>query len=76
MDANVKSDIRPSLRLLASVLNNLVFSVQVVDATNTTRRRREILVDMFTVKRNFKLFFVESVCEEPRIIEANILVSH
>lgn len=58
------------------LLNNLVFSVQVVDATNTTRRRREILVDMFTVKRNFKLFFVESVCEEPRIIEANILVSH
>ncbi|BFZ08088.1 hypothetical protein BsWGS_11127 [Bradybaena similaris] len=47
--------------------------VAVVDATNTTRRRREILVDMFTVKRNFKLFFVESVCEEPRIIEANIL---
>ncbi|KAK3750513.1 hypothetical protein RRG08_053882 [Elysia crispata] len=47
--------------------------VAVVDATNTTRNRREILVDMFTVKRNFKLFFVESVCDEPAIIEANIL---
>lgn len=48
---------------------------QVLDATNTTRHRRETLVDIFTVQRNFKLFFVESVCEEPDIIEANILVS-
>uniref|UniRef100_A0A0B7A4W9 6-phosphofructo-2-kinase domain-containing protein n=2 Tax=Arion vulgaris TaxID=1028688 RepID=A0A0B7A4W9_9EUPU len=47
--------------------------VAVVDATNTTRHRRETLVDMFTVQRNFKLFFVESICEEPDIIEANIL---
>ncbi|GFO44995.1 6-phosphofructo-2-kinase/fructose-2,6-bisphosphatase [Plakobranchus ocellatus] len=47
--------------------------VAVVDATNTSRSRREILVDMFTVKRNFKLFFVESICDEPAIIEANIL---
>ncbi|KAI8781619.1 6-phosphofructo-2-kinase/fructose-2,6-bisphosphatase isoform X1 [Biomphalaria glabrata] len=47
--------------------------VAVVDATNTTRSRRAILVKMFTVDRNFKLFFVESVCDEPSIIEANIL---
>ncbi|CAG5119462.1 unnamed protein product, partial [Candidula unifasciata] len=47
--------------------------VAVLDATNTTRHRRETLVDMFTVQRNFKLFFVESICEEPDIIEANIL---
>ena len=33
------------------------------------------MVDLFTKERNFKLFFVESICEEPSIIEANILVS-
>jgi len=47
--------------------------VAVVDATNTTRNRRKIMVDLFTKERNFKLFFVESICEEPSIIEANIL---
>ncbi|RUS84880.1 hypothetical protein EGW08_007349, partial [Elysia chlorotica] len=57
----------------AKFLENGGGEVAVVDATNTTRHRREILVDMFTVKRNFKLFFVESICDEPTIIEANIL---
>ncbi|KAL5014047.1 hypothetical protein ScPMuIL_008317 [Solemya velum] len=47
--------------------------VAVVDATNTTRERRRLLVDYIHVKNNHKLFFVESVCEDPKIIEANIL---
>ncbi|XP_050412213.1 6-phosphofructo-2-kinase/fructose-2,6-bisphosphatase isoform X3 [Patella vulgata] len=47
--------------------------VAVVDATNTTRERRKMLVDVFTVQHNFKLFFVESLCDDLRIIEANIL---
>lgn len=47
--------------------------VAVVDATNTTRDRRKLLVDIFTVQNNFKLFFVESICDDPSIIEANIL---
>ncbi|XP_052823200.1 6-phosphofructo-2-kinase/fructose-2,6-bisphosphatase isoform X4 [Octopus bimaculoides] len=47
--------------------------VAVVDATNTARERRKLLVDFFTVQNNFKLFFVESLCDDPSIIEANIL---
>lgn len=33
---------------------------------------KEIVVD----KMGFKLFFVESVCDDPQIIEQNIMVSH
>jgi hypothetical protein len=33
---------------------------------------KEIVVD----KLGFKLFFVESVCDDPQIIEQNIMVSH
>lgn len=47
---------------------------QVIDATNTTQERRRMLVHHCTEKHQFKLFFVESVCDDPKIIEANILV--
>jgi len=33
---------------------------------------KEIVVN----KMGFKLFFVESVCDDPQIIEQNIMVSH
>ncbi|XP_046334691.1 6-phosphofructo-2-kinase/fructose-2,6-bisphosphatase 3-like isoform X3 [Haliotis rufescens] len=46
--------------------------VGVVDATNTTRERRKMLVNMFTVEHQFKLFFVESICDDPEVVEANI----
>jgi predicted kinase len=49
--------------------------VAVIDATNTTMERRRILVEECTTKHQFKLFFVESICDDPTIIEANILVS-
>ncbi|XP_041348570.1 6-phosphofructo-2-kinase/fructose-2,6-bisphosphatase 1-like isoform X2 [Gigantopelta aegis] len=47
--------------------------VAVVDATNTTRERRKLLVTVFTEQHSFKLFFIESICDDPSIIEANIL---
>ncbi|KAL3853720.1 hypothetical protein ACJMK2_017238 [Sinanodonta woodiana] len=47
--------------------------VAVVDATNTTRDRRKLLVELICENNNFKLFFVESICDDPEIIEANIL---
>ncbi|KAK3104001.1 hypothetical protein FSP39_023557 [Pinctada imbricata] len=47
--------------------------VAVLDATNTTRERRKLLVDVIHKKHKFKLFFVESICDDPKIIEANIL---
>jgi hypothetical protein len=33
---------------------------------------KEIVVE----KMGFKLFFVESVCDDPQIVEQNIMVSH
>lgn len=47
----------------------------VYDATNTTRERRELIHGFVVEKFGFKLFFVESYCSDPGIIEANIKVS-
>merc|ERR1719300_1816007 len=46
--------------------------VAVFDATNTTRQRRELLHSKVVTERGYKLFFVESICEDKAIIEANI----
>ena len=53
----------------------LIFLFQVLDATNTTRQRRKLLVEHVKNQHKFKIFFVESICDDPTIIEANILVS-
>uniref|UniRef100_A0AC35UAI2 6PF2K domain-containing protein n=1 Tax=Rhabditophanes sp. KR3021 TaxID=114890 RepID=A0AC35UAI2_9BILA len=49
--------------------------VAIFDATNTTRDRRRWLVD-FCSERNhsvkFRVFFIESVCDDPEIINYNI----
>jgi 6-phosphofructo-2-kinase/fructose-2,6-biphosphatase 2 len=47
--------------------------VAVFDATNTTRERRKYLYQRVVLEKGFKLFFVESICDDPKIIEANIL---
>ena len=46
--------------------------VAVFDATNTTRERRKFLHNQIVVERGFKLFFVESICDDDSIIESNI----
>ena len=43
------------------------------DATNTTRERRDLILN-FAKENAFKVFFVESVCDDPEVIAANILV--
>lgn len=45
--------------------------VAVYDATNSVRSRRR-MVKEYVEKLGFKLFFVESVCFDPQVIEANI----
>ena len=47
--------------------------VAVFDATNTTRERRKYLYQRVVKEKGFKLFFVESICNDPKIIESNIL---
>ncbi|XP_062712245.1 6-phosphofructo-2-kinase/fructose-2,6-bisphosphatase isoform X4 [Aedes albopictus] len=47
--------------------------VAVFDATNSTRERRRMIKDIIVHKMGFKLFFVESICDDPQIIEQNIM---
>lgn len=46
--------------------------MQVFDATNTTFERRQLIREIIVDKMGYKLFFVESVCDDPAIIESNI----
>merc|ERR1719394_468671 len=46
-----------------------VGEVAVFDATNTTRLRRELLHRKVVTEKGFKLFFVESICDDESIIE-------
>lgn len=46
--------------------------VAVFDATNSTVERRQLIRDI-VVRKGFKLFFVESVCNDPEIVEQNIM---
>uniref|UniRef100_A0A669D8Q3 6-phosphofructo-2-kinase/fructose-2,6-biphosphatase 1 n=1 Tax=Oreochromis niloticus TaxID=8128 RepID=A0A669D8Q3_ORENI len=44
---------------------------EVFDATNTTRERRAIILS-FAMEMGYKVFFVESICDDPEIIAENI----
>ncbi|CAD5123982.1 DgyrCDS12288 [Dimorphilus gyrociliatus] len=46
--------------------------VGVFDATNTTRERRNKILQLCTNERCYKTFFIESVCDDPTIIESNV----
>uniref|UniRef100_A0A8C6UDM9 6-phosphofructo-2-kinase/fructose-2,6-biphosphatase 3 n=1 Tax=Neogobius melanostomus TaxID=47308 RepID=A0A8C6UDM9_9GOBI len=44
----------------------------VFDATNTTRERRDLILK-FGMENGFKIFFIESVCDDPSVIASNIM---
>ncbi len=46
--------------------------VVVFDATNTTRERRRLLHNRVVNEKGFKLFFIESICDDDSIIDTNI----
>ncbi|KAG8440045.1 hypothetical protein GDO86_006005 [Hymenochirus boettgeri] len=46
--------------------------VAVFDATNTTRERRSIVIE-FAKENDFKVFFIESVCDDPAVVDSNVL---
>ena len=48
--------------------------LQVYDATNSVRSRREMIC-RYIDEWGYKIFFVESVCFDPEVIEANIRVA-
>ncbi|CAI5796078.1 6-phosphofructo-2-kinase/fructose-2,6-bisphosphatase fructose-2,6-bisphosphatase 1 isoform X3 [Podarcis lilfordi] len=45
--------------------------VAVFDATNTTRERRTLILQ-FAKENGYKVFFIESICDDPDIIQENI----
>uniref|UniRef100_A0A8C7YVE3 6-phosphofructo-2-kinase domain-containing protein n=1 Tax=Oryzias sinensis TaxID=183150 RepID=A0A8C7YVE3_9TELE len=45
--------------------------LQVFDATNTTPERRQVILS-FAKDNGYKVFFVESICDDPEIIAENI----
>lgn len=47
--------------------------VAVFDATNSTLDRRKMIQEIVVDKMGYKLFFVESICDDPKIIEQNIM---
>ncbi|XP_076035766.1 6-phosphofructo-2-kinase/fructose-2,6-biphosphatase isoform X3 [Oratosquilla oratoria] len=46
--------------------------VAVFDATNTSESRRRLIYNIIVEKMQYKLFYVESICDDPSIIESNI----
>ncbi|XP_044135959.1 6-phosphofructo-2-kinase/fructose-2,6-bisphosphatase 3 isoform X3 [Bufo gargarizans] len=46
--------------------------IAVFDATNTTRDRRSMIID-FAKENDFKVFFIESVCDDPSVIASNVM---
>uniref|UniRef100_A0A8C2BMY3 6-phosphofructo-2-kinase/fructose-2,6-bisphosphatase 2 n=1 Tax=Cyprinus carpio TaxID=7962 RepID=A0A8C2BMY3_CYPCA len=61
-----------ALEDVKTYLNEEGGQIAVFDATNTTRERRDLIFS-FVQENAFKVFFVESVCDDPEVIAANIL---
>lgn len=53
-------------------LENCAGEVAVFDATNTTRERRKFLYNKVVLEKGYKLFFVESICDDNKIVDSNI----
>ncbi|XP_034732140.1 6-phosphofructo-2-kinase/fructose-2,6-bisphosphatase 1 isoform X4 [Etheostoma cragini] len=60
-----------ALKDVAAYFSKEQGQVAVFDATNTTRERREIILN-YANERGYKVFFVESICDDPEIIAENI----
>ncbi|CAB3409340.1 unnamed protein product [Caenorhabditis bovis] len=62
---------RRAMEDMADYLNSAAGNVAIFDATNTTKERRKLLIDFCRLKR-FRCFFIESVCDDPAIIDSNV----
>uniref|UniRef100_A0A6Q2ZJZ3 6-phosphofructo-2-kinase/fructose-2,6-bisphosphatase 2 n=1 Tax=Esox lucius TaxID=8010 RepID=A0A6Q2ZJZ3_ESOLU len=61
-----------ALRDVKAYLTEEGGQIAVFDATNTTRARRELILS-FAKEHAYKVFFVESLCDDPDVIAANIM---
>ncbi|KAK4704701.1 hypothetical protein P7C70_g1510, partial [Phenoliferia sp. Uapishka_3] len=79
-DSNNKSAQREREHMASECLEELISwlkaggNVGIHDATNSTRARRQALVDRIKREPGLKLLFLESVCTDPAVIAANIAV--
>uniref|UniRef100_A0A8R1HSU9 6-phosphofructo-2-kinase n=1 Tax=Caenorhabditis japonica TaxID=281687 RepID=A0A8R1HSU9_CAEJA len=66
---------RLAIEDMGKYLDNKEGEVAILDATNTTRERRKLLMEFCKNMMHeppFRVFFVESVCDDPMIINSNI----
>ncbi|VDO80457.1 unnamed protein product [Heligmosomoides polygyrus] len=68
---------RLAIEDMGEYLSSKQGDVAILDATNTTRARRRIIADYCRDRGSlyeppFRLFFIESVCDDPKIIDSNI----
>ncbi|KAM0756356.1 fructose-2,6-bisphosphatase [Meredithblackwellia eburnea MCA 4105] len=79
-DHNNKAAQREREHMASECLESLIAwlkaggNVGIHDATNSTRARRQALVDRIKREPNLRLIFIESVCTDPALIAANIAV--
>ncbi|XP_035377421.1 6-phosphofructo-2-kinase/fructose-2,6-bisphosphatase 2a [Electrophorus electricus] len=61
-----------ALQDVRTYLNDEGGQIAVFDATNTTRERRDLILS-FAQDNAYKVFFVESICDDPDVIAENIM---
>ncbi|XP_041486684.1 6-phosphofructo-2-kinase/fructose-2,6-bisphosphatase 3 isoform X1 [Microtus oregoni] len=61
-----------ALRDVKSYLTKEGGQIAVFDATNTTRERRHMILH-FAKENDFKVFFIESICDDPTVVASNIM---
>ncbi|MEE6481658.1 hypothetical protein FKM82_012929 [Ascaphus truei] len=61
-----------ALRDVKSYLTEEGGQIAVFDATNTTRERRG-MINHFAKENGFKVFFIESVCDDPSVVATNVM---
>uniref|UniRef100_A0A4W4FT54 6-phosphofructo-2-kinase domain-containing protein n=1 Tax=Electrophorus electricus TaxID=8005 RepID=A0A4W4FT54_ELEEL len=66
-----RPDNEEAMKIRNATISQHLFCTQVFDATNTTRERREVILS-FAKEYGYKVFFVESICDDPEIIAENI----
>ncbi|EPB74726.1 6-phosphofructo-2-kinase [Ancylostoma ceylanicum] len=62
---------------MGNYLSSKEGEVAILDATNTTRARRRMVAEFCANRRTlidppFRVFFVESICDDPDVINSNI----
>uniref|UniRef100_A0A3P9I5B1 6-phosphofructo-2-kinase domain-containing protein n=1 Tax=Oryzias latipes TaxID=8090 RepID=A0A3P9I5B1_ORYLA len=66
-----KTCVAAALKDVFTYLTRYQGQVAVFDATNTTPERRQVILS-FAKDNGYKVFFVESICDDPEIIAENI----